>query len=130
MQLIRQTADGSHAVDSVDDRSVTIQGVRLIGNFLVGEVTPPQDVAWERPEAMDEAGLLPLLQAHCTLVLVGSVRGQPPHALVQALAKRGLALERMDRRAACRTYNVLLAEHRNVGLVLFAPLPDPVEGSA
>ena len=70
MQLIRQTADGSHAVDSVDDRSVTIQGVRLIGNFLVGEVTPPQDVAWERPEAMDEAGVA------CELIVIeGAAHG-------------------------------------------------------
>lgn len=40
----------------------------------------------------------------------------PP--LMQALKKRGLSVECMDTGAACRTYNVLMAEGRRVAAAL------------
>lgn len=55
------------------------------------------------------------------LVLVGT--GQRAAmlrpALRQALKQRGLAVEVMDTGAACRTYNVLLAEGRRVAALLW-----------
>ena len=43
-----------------------------------------------------------------------------PAALRQALKDQGIALEAMDTGAACRTYNVLLAEDRRVAAALIA----------
>jgi uncharacterized protein len=122
MQLIRQANEAAYAIERVEDDSVTIQGVRWSGTLLVGDATPAQPLDWSSPDMMDEAGLHPLLQTGCTLVLVGRLVLQPPRALILALGKRGIAVEPMDRRAACRTYNVLLAEQRKVGLVLFSSI--------
>jgi len=44
----------------------------------------------------------------------------PAAAVRRAFAEAGLALEPMDTGAACRTYNVLLAEGRPVGAALIA----------
>ena len=44
----------------------------------------------------------------------------PGAALRQAFADAGLGLEVMSTGAACRTYNVLLAEGRPVGAALIA----------
>ena len=41
-----------------------------------------------------------------------------PFALRQSLKERGLAVEFMDTGAACRTYNVLMAEGRRVATAL------------
>ena len=41
-----------------------------------------------------------------------------PPALRQALGARSIALECMDTGAACRTYNVLMAEDRRVAAAL------------
>lgn len=38
----------------------------------------------------------------------------PPPALLRPLIERGIGFETMDTAAACRTYNVLLAEGRSV----------------
>jgi uncharacterized protein len=56
------------------------------------------------------------------LLLVGTgVRQHMPTAEVRrAFAVAGVALEAMDTGAACRTYNVLLAEGRPVGAALLA----------
>jgi uncharacterized protein len=42
----------------------------------------------------------------------------PPRELVFALARRGIGLETMDTPAACRTFNILVSEERNVAAVL------------
>ena len=42
----------------------------------------------------------------------------PPKALKQALKDKGIALEPMDTGAACRTYNVLLADGRRLAAAL------------
>jgi uncharacterized protein len=48
----------------------------------------------------------------------------PPPELYAAFAARGIGLEAMDNAAACRTYNLLLAEYREVAVALMlAELP-------
>ncbi|MGI9202977.1 MAG: Mth938-like domain-containing protein [Woeseiaceae bacterium] len=42
----------------------------------------------------------------------------PPRELVFALARRGIGFECMDTPAACRTFNILLSEDRDVAAVL------------
>ena len=56
------------------------------------------------------------------LLLLGTGRRQemPGGELRRAFAEAGVALEAMDTGAACRTYNVLLAEGRPVGAALLA----------
>ncbi len=49
----------------------------------------------------------------------------PQAAWLQALIARGIGVETMDTQAACRTYNILVAEGRNVAAAL---LIEPGEG--
>lgn len=42
----------------------------------------------------------------------------PPRELVFALAKKGIGFETMDTPAACRTFNILVGEDRDVAAVL------------
>lgn len=71
-----------------------------------------------------EDALAPLIAQATTgdLVVIGcGPRFLPPPAeLRAALKRRGLALEWMDTGAACRTFNVLLAEERRVAAALIA----------
>lgn len=50
----------------------------------------------------------------------GLVRCNPSSKLLKAFSDAGLGLEVMDTGAACRTYNVLLAEERAVAAALLA----------
>ena len=54
------------------------------------------------------------------ILLIGSGGAfeMAPAALTQALSARSIALESMDTGAACRTYNVLMAEDRRVAAAL------------
>ena len=55
------------------------------------------------------------------IVLLGNGRAQcfPHPALSQPLLQRQIGLEVMDTAAACRTYNILMAEGRRVAAALF-----------
>ena len=49
----------------------------------------------------------------------GSGHVIPPRELMFAFARKGVGLEVMDTRAAARTFNVLVAEGRQVAAVLY-----------
>jgi len=48
----------------------------------------------------------------------GWIATLPPRDLVFALARKGIGFETMDTPAACRTFNILIAEDRDVAAVL------------
>jgi uncharacterized protein len=61
-----------------------------------------------------------LIASEPELILLGT-GGRPvfpPRELVFSLARRGIGLETMDTAAACRTFNILVADGRKVAAVL------------
>jgi uncharacterized protein len=82
--------------------------------------------AWPPRQAddVDEAALAPVLaeKEALDLLLLGTGPRQqiPTGPLRRAFLEAGIALEAMDTGAACRTYNVLLAEARPVAAALIA----------
>jgi uncharacterized protein len=82
--------------------------------------------AWQAAELdkIGAASLAPALAEKDTLglLLLGTGRRQqlPGADVRRAFDTAGIALEAMDTGAACRTYNVLLAEGRPVGAALLA----------
>lgn len=88
-------------------------------------VTPEKSYAWPvvnpaEPLAVSDFDILASDAAQLDVVLVGCGPRMEaiPFALRQALKERGLAVEFMDTGAACRTYNVLMAEGRRVAAAL------------
>ena len=61
-----------------------------------------------------------MLSLEPEIVILGTGERQvfPEPSLFAAVAGRGVGLEVMDNGAACRTYNVLLAEGRRVALAI------------
>ena len=58
------------------------------------------------------------LQAEIVLLGTGPRQRFPHPRLTAALANAGVGLEVMDVQAACRTYNILVAEERKVAAAL------------
>ena len=58
------------------------------------------------------------LQAEIVLLGTGTRQRFPHPRLTAALAQAGIGLEVMDVQAACRTYNILVAEERKVAAAL------------
>ncbi len=120
MQFTRDSTTEANAI-----LACTHDEVRLRNRVVRGSVIITRDIVidgWRpgAPEVLtlqDFEGLL-TLSPDVVLLGTGSRQRMPPPALYAAFASRGIGLEVMDNRAACRTYNVLLGEFRNVAVAL------------
>jgi uncharacterized protein len=99
---------------------------RVSGRVFEGSIllTPDSAEPWpvRRPRDITASSLDPVPADAVDILLVGCGErfGPPPKGLAEALRARGLALEWMDTGAACRTFNVLMAEDRRCAAALIA----------
>lgn len=115
------------------DQPATINVVRACaaGAIRIGErtfeqslvVTPRMIIEPWRPRNIGEleaADLEPVLALRPQVLLIGSGARQefPDRALFRALYESRIGFEIMNTAAACRTYNVLAAEGRDVAAAL------------
>jgi uncharacterized protein len=85
-------------------------------------VLPEQILPWNVAgfSALQEADFEVFLDMKLEILLLGTGPKQrfPHPRLTQALAAKRVGVEAMDLRAACRTYNILMAEERRVAAAL------------
>ena len=120
MQFTRETAGDANAILACTDEEVRLRDRAYRGSVIVTRDTVLPDWRPAAPEALTLADFDALLALKPEVVLLGTGSRQrlPPPALYADFAARGIGLEVMDNRAACRTYNVLLAEFREVAVAL------------
>lgn len=115
---------GSQIINGYGDGGFRIAGKRWEGSVLVtAGTTLPQDLS--DVAALDVAALTATLASSAdpvSLLLLGCGRRiqSPPSRLRAALKAQGVGLELMDTGAACRTFNVLLVEGRQVAALMVA----------
>jgi uncharacterized protein len=127
MKLHADRIEGQNAIARHGPDGVIVNGVEHRSSVLVpasGDV-----VVWPVAgfEALTEAHFEAVAALAPELVIFGSgPRIRFPHpALLRPLIARRIGVETMDTAAACRTYNVLLAEGRAVvAALLFEPRQD------
>jgi uncharacterized protein len=120
MQFTRENSDQANAIVACTDREVRLQGRSIAGSVIVTREVVLED--W-RPPAVDALSIgdfeaLVALRPEVVLLGTGERQRLPGPALYADFAARGIGLEVMDNRAACRTYNVLLGELRDVAVAL------------
>ena len=124
MKLQADRIEGQNAIARHGPGGVIVNGAEHRRSVLVpwrGEV-----VEWPVAEfgALTEAHFAAVAEMKPELVIFGSgsrIRFVRP-ALLRPLMERRIGIETMDTAAACRTYNVLLAEGRSVvAALLFEP---------
>jgi len=127
MKFQPDTLAGTNVVTRHDATALWVGSTRFSRSILVpwrGTVLPwaPRTVAELRAEDFEA-----VLALQPELVIFGSgprLRFVSP-ALTRALIERRIGVETMDTAAACRTYNVLVAEGRSaVAALLLEPPPD------
>ena len=100
-------------------------GFRIAGGFHEGDLLMfgPEPQSWT-PGDLGEDAFRPLIDAasgvDILLVGMGAEIAALPIAARKALEDAGIGVEVMATSAACRTYNVLLAEDRRVAVALKA----------
>jgi uncharacterized protein len=127
MKLQADRLDGQNAISRHGPGGVVVNGIEHRRSVIVpwaGQVLPWQADAFA---ALTEAHFVSLAALAPELVIFGSgsrLRFVPP-ALLKPLIAQRIGVETMDTAAACRTYNVLIAEGRSVVAALLFEADPP-----
>jgi uncharacterized protein len=125
MKMRADRIEGQNAIARHGPEGVLINGVEHTESVIVawnGTVVPWRAATFE---ALAVDHFARLADLHPELVLFGSgprLRFPAP-ALLKPLIDARIGIETMDTAAACRTYNVLLAEGRSVVAALLFAAP-------
>lgn len=122
MKFQLETASGSNLFTGHGPGYVSINRVRHEQSLIVGAdrllFDWPQ--RWEDLAATHFEFLLKL-QPEIVLLGTGPTQKFPHPSLARCLYEARIGLETMNSAAACRTYNILVAENRNVIAALWMP---------
>ncbi len=125
MKLHSDKVTSSNRITSYGPGYVSVNGARIAASVVV---TPTQVLQNWAPEDFAQVSsacrrLLGELEIEIALLGTGASQQFPRDNLVNEFASRGIGLEIMDTAAACRTYNILMAEGRTVAAMLL-PISD------
>ena len=119
MKLHASRPSGVNTITGYGEGYVMVNGERRESSVVV---LADRIESWSARtfESLSAADFKFLQELNVDIVLLGTgPRQRFPHPrLTAALAKAGIGLEVMDVQAACRTYNILVAEERKVAAAL------------
>jgi uncharacterized protein len=121
MEINLEAAD-HYSIQAYNDKEVKINSLTYRSSLIVSSHEIIKDWQIASIHQLNEESIAPLLRYQPKIIILGhSQQGQfIPQPIMQSLAKQHIGLECMSIGAACRTFNVLLSEHRDVvlGLIL------------
>ena len=115
MKLQAERPQGNNAITAYGAGFVTINGQRHEHSLIVGHDRLQQNWPVKSIDDLSSEHLTGLDQG-CDVVLMGTGARQkfPQRSILRPLLDKRIGVEIMDTAAACRTYNILLAEGRAV----------------
>jgi len=108
-----------NAITGYGEGYVTVNGQRHESSLIVlPDRVLPWDATGFEALSVEHFSSLKDLQVEILLLGTGPKQRFPHPRLTAPLAAAGIGLEVMDLKAACRTYNILVAEERRVAAAL------------
>ena len=120
MKLHSPVTAGLLSITAYDAQHIDVNGRRLTKSFLLTPKRLIEDWPPASVDSLTESDLLAVAELGCPIVLLGTGPSQrfPARPLLRRLLERRVGVEVMDSFAACRTYNILMAEGRDVAAAL------------
>ncbi len=120
MKLTLETS-AANLITAWEPDAVRVGEDWLRGHLILSSQHIIRDWAVTAPEALKAHDLKPAVDLGPEIILLGTGNRMvvPDVELMAELASQGVGLEIMDTPAACRTYNVLIHERRDVVAALF-----------
>jgi uncharacterized protein len=119
VKLHASAASALNTFSGYGEGYVLVNGQRHANNMIV---MPDQLLPWAVAsfDTLSEADFEVIAGLNLEILLLGTGPKQrfPHPRLTRALAAKRIGVEAMDLQAACRTYNILMAEERRVAAAL------------
>lgn len=120
MKLHSTATQQYQTITAYDKHSVEINAISYNYSLIVLPESKPQAWSAQSFEQLNAADFAQIEATEPDVVILGTGNRQRfiHPKLTAALAARRIGVECMDNQAACRTYNILMAEGRKVALAL------------
>ena len=120
MKIERDQSEGRNAFTGYGEGYVEVSGTRYRESLVVSPDRLVVDWPARSVDALSADHMAAIVELKPEILLLGTgTRFQfPEPALLGPLQRAGIGVEVMDTQAACRTYNILLGEGRNVAAAL------------
>ena len=119
MKLHASGPSALHTFSGYGEGYVLVNGQRHENSLIV---MPERILPWVATgfDALKETDFQVFLELDLEILLIGTGPKQrfPHPRLTRSLAEKRIGVEAMDLQAACRTYNILMAEERRVAAAL------------
>ena len=115
MELTLHLPENHHFIRSVTDEGFRINEVEYKGAIIVSAKTVIPSWTAGSIKTLTDDLLQQVFDLEPEIVLLGTGHDQlfPEPSLMMSFYRRGIGIEAMTTRAACRTFNVLMSERRN-----------------
>lgn len=123
MDITPLVPEGKQVIHRYGNHSFTVSGASYDGNIII---FPNRVISWDVDDSNGfiSKHFVPFTSTNedieILLVGTGVTMQLIPPALRSELKEHNIAVDSMDTGAACRTYNVLLAEERRVAVALLS----------
>lgn len=123
MEIARESAE-PNVIRAWEPGRVRVGGRWVEGHVIISADHLITDWSIASAETIGIEALRPAIALSPEIILIGTGRDVllPNVDLMRSLAAESIGLETMTTPAACRTFNVLLNEHRRVVAALFNPV--------
>lgn len=120
MKLHLTNADGNNLITGYETDWVAINKIRHSSNLILmpNQIIEPWEVKDFENLSAENIALIASLKPEVVLLGTGASHRFIHPKLTSALREVGISLECMSTAAACRTYNILMGEGRNVAVGL------------
>ncbi len=131
MKLHSTPTQQYQTVTGYEDNWIEINAVRFEHSLIVLPEVPPAQWSVVSFDALQTSDFAAIEALRPDLLILGTGPRQrfAAPALIASLIERRIGVECMDNQAACRTYNILMAEGRKVALAVILPeQPTTIQG--
>ena len=120
MKLNENISPGQYVIRACEPGKVTINDTAIHNSCIITASQLLEDWPLKSMADLSREHLRPFHELEVEIVLFGTGNQQqfPDMRTLLALTDRGIGFEVMDTHAACRTYNILMAEGRAVAAAL------------
>ena len=126
MHFTEDQPSGNHIINEYAENSVTINNVLHQRSLYISPIDLIEDIPIQSHQDLNRESVQFILDLKPELVILGTgPKLEFPHPSVMGIfAEHGIGFEAMNHASACRTYTVLTAERRNVGMILLLRATD------
>lgn len=120
MKLHLTNSDGNNLITGYENGWVAVNQIRHSTNLILmpNQIIEPWQVAGFESLCAEDIDQIAALKPEVVLLGTGTNHRFIHPKLTIALTELGISLECMSTAAACRTYNILMSEGRNVAAAL------------